>query len=164
MQNESNYLESADPDLKIGGLLEIIDCQTGYFRVIYYLYTHMKGHINKMSGDMCIGDRTLYRVFDILLSQNVIYFKEEQEGTRGIRKNYYLTEKGKHVARNLVRLSNAIRGIQEEEIDIINARLEMEVAELKAGESTGKEVEGKETLNREKLRKKIREIEEVIGK
>ena len=157
-------MEAAAPDLKIGGLLEIIDCQTGYFRVIYYLYTHLKGHISKMSGDMCIGDRTLYRVFDILLSQNIIYFKEEREGTRGIRKNYYLTQKGRHVARNLVRLSIAIRGIQEEEIDIINAKLEKEIALLKARVPPGKEEDRREPLDREKLRKKLREIEELIEK
>ncbi len=163
MVNPVTEKKTANEDLKIGELLEVIDSQTGYFRVIYYLFTHMKGHIKKMSGDMFIGDRTLYRVFDILLSQDIIYFQKEQEGTRGIRKNYYLTDKGKHVARYLVRLSNAIRGIQEEESDIINARLEREISELRASTIAGSETKSRVTLDLEILRKKLKEMEEIIG-
>ena len=94
---------------KLIELFETIDDQAGYFRVIYYLYTHLKGHINKMSGDLSMGNETLYRIFNILSRQNIVIVRKEKGKTRAIRKNYYLTDKGKEVARTLVKLGNIIR-------------------------------------------------------
>ena len=90
--------------LKINQLLEVVDTQSGYFRVIYYLYAHIKGHINKMSADLSMGDQTLYRIFDILQNQKIIEMKEKKGKTKAIRKNYYLTDKGKEVARKMVEM------------------------------------------------------------
>lgn len=92
--------------------LKIVDNQSGYFQVIQYLRLHGKGHLNKMSADLSIGNTTLYRVFDLLRNKNIITVEESRGKGRGIRKNYYLTDKGKRVAEKLVEMIEEIKGIE----------------------------------------------------
>ena len=94
---------------KIHEMLKIIDRQSGYFSVMYFLFTHKKAHIVEMSGVLGIGNRTLYKIFEILTAQALIHIKEERGDTKAMRKNYYLTDKGKNVALKMVEMVNVIR-------------------------------------------------------
>ena len=90
--------------------LERVDRQTGYISILLYLSKGEKANVKKLSANLDMANETIYRAISLLEKDDLIEEKEEwgKSGRGWKRKNYYLTAKGKKVAKKLKEIEGIV--------------------------------------------------------
>lgn len=106
---EATFIYFQDNPIVMRPIREL-DEQSGFFSVLTYLHENNKGYMRKIASDLEIGNRTLYKVIDILSNYSLIEMKEEKGKANKMRKVYYLTQKGKLLAEKVKEIENLMVG------------------------------------------------------
>ena len=83
--------------------IESLDRQTGTFLILRYINQEGVSNIRTMAVLLKMSFETAYRAVNVLIGAGLIEEREEwgDDKRGGKRKNYYLTKKGKEIAKKL---------------------------------------------------------------
>ena len=93
-------------------IIDEIDKQRGYLKILMHLLEREKANVRQISGRTDISHGAIYNAISRLMVDGLVVEMEEWGPTKkgGKRKNYYLTEKGKKVAKKLKEIEEIIQG------------------------------------------------------
>lgn len=93
-------------------IIDEIDGQRGYLKILLHLLQTDCTNVREMYGLIGISHTGAYSALAKLQAHGLVEEKEEWGKDRrgGKRKNYYLTEKGKKIAKKLKEIEEIIQG------------------------------------------------------
>ena len=91
-------------------IIDEIDKQRGYLKILMHLLKHEKANVRQISGHTDVSHGATYNALSKLIEDGLVVEKEEWGPTRkgGKRKNYYLTDKGREVAKKLTEIQDIV--------------------------------------------------------